>query len=73
MQEILLSTEFITTFIVFMMTVAAIAGLVMYERKPRESLNPSLLPTTALMLVIGIVGLLALVHLVNLLGIHTGR
>ncbi len=73
MQKILLSTEFITTFIVFMVTVAAIGGLVAYERKPRESLNPKMLPSTALMLGIGIVSLLALVHLVNLLGIHTGR
>ncbi len=73
MQEILLSTEFITTFIVFMMTVAAIGGLVFHERKPRKSLNPSLLPSTALMLGIGIMSLLALVHIVNLLGIHTGR
>ena len=56
-----------------MMTVAAIGGLVFHERKPRKSLNPSLLPSTALMLGIGIMSLLALVHIVNLLGIHTGR
>jgi amino acid transporter len=73
MQEILLSNQFITTFLVFLLAFGGIGGLVIYERKPRESLNPKMLPSTALMLVIGIVALLALVHLVNLLGIHTGR
>ena len=73
MREILTSTEFITTFGIFMITVAAIIGLVIYERKPRQSLNPKMLPSTALMLGVGIVSLLVLVHLVNLLGIHTGR
>ncbi len=73
MQEIVLSTEFITTFLVFLVTVAVIVGLVIYERKPRQSLDPKMLPSTALMLGVGILSLLTLVHLVNLLGIHTGR
>jgi uncharacterized membrane protein YidH (DUF202 family) len=73
MQEILLSNEFIITFLIFLGAVAGIGGLVIYERKPRESLGPKMLPSTALMLVIGIVALLAVVHVVNLLGIRTGR
>ena len=73
MQEILLSSQFITTFAIFASCVGGIVGLVFYEHKPRESLDPKMLPSSALMLVIGIAALLAAVHLVNLLGIHTGR
>ena len=73
MQDILLSTNFITTFCVFVACASAIVGLILYERKPRQSLNPKMLPSMPLLMVIGIVALLMLVHLVNLLGIHTGR
>ncbi len=53
---------------------ATIVGLMAWlERRPRHSLNPRLLPTTPILLVFGFIGLLALVHLLNLYGIHTGR
>jgi len=50
----------------------AIAAAVL-ERRPRKSLNPVPVPTTPLLFIGAVVGLLALVHLLNLWGIHTGR
>jgi hypothetical protein len=43
------------------------------ERRPRQSLTPRLVPTTPLLFVGALVAILALVHLVNLMGLHTGR
>jgi len=43
------------------------------ERRPRNSLAPRLLPTTPFLLAGGLIAMLALVHLINLLGLHTGR
>ena len=43
------------------------------ERRPRKSFDPLPVPTTPLLLVGVLVGLLAVVHLFNLWGIHTGR
>jgi hypothetical protein len=64
----------------FWITLAALAcgaGLIAImawlERRPRQSLNPRLLPTTPFLLAGGLVAVLALVHLINLLGLHTGR
>lgn len=52
----------------------AAAGLLSWlENRPKTSLNPKLIPTTPLLLASGFIGLLALVHLVNIFGIHTGR
>ena len=66
-------TEFWLTLGAFL-ACAAIVGLMAWlELRPRYSLNPRLLPTTPILLVFGFVGLLALVHLLNLYGIHTGR
>jgi hypothetical protein len=43
------------------------------ERKPRVSLEPSLIPSIPVMFVSGFVALYALVHVLNLLGFQTGR
>ncbi|MBI2718278.1 MAG: hypothetical protein HY245_08505 [Rhizobiales bacterium] len=43
------------------------------ERRPRRDLNPRLVPTTPVLFVGTAIALLALVHLLNLWGIHTGR
>lgn len=43
------------------------------ERRPRRSLDPRLVPTTLLMFVGVTIFVLALVHLLNIEGIHTGR
>jgi hypothetical protein len=50
---------------------AALAGYL--ERRPRASFKPRLLPTTPLMFAGVLISMLAIVHLVNLLGVRTGR
>ncbi len=72
MQNILVSQQFIMTSAVLLVAAISFAGLAMKDRRPRESLNPSLIPTTPLLLLTAITALLALVHLVNLLGVKTG-
>ena len=66
-------TELWLTLSVFGLSAAVIALMVWLERRPRTDLTPRLVPTTAIMLVFAGIGLLALVHLANLWGIHTGR
>jgi uncharacterized membrane protein len=43
------------------------------ERRPRKSLDPRLVPTTPLMFLGAFICLVAVVHIVNTFGIHTGR
>ena len=43
------------------------------ERRPRKSLDPRMVPTTPLMFLGAFICLVALVHIVNTFGIHTGR
>ena len=43
------------------------------ERRPRKSLNPRMVPTTPLMFLGVFICLVALVHIANSFGIHTGR
>jgi len=52
---------------------ALVGFMAWLERRPRKSLDPPLLPTTPFLLAGGLVIILAIVHLVNLLGVHTGR
>ena len=73
MPSLILTPEFIITFLIFAACLGGIGALAWLEKRPRDSLTPRLLPTTPLMLAVGFVGLLALVHLVNLAGVVTGR
>ena len=52
---------------------ALVAIMVWIERRPRNSLDPPLVPTTPLMFVGAFICLIAMVHIVNIYGIHTGR
>ena len=52
---------------------ALVAIMVWIERRPRKSLEPGLMPTTPLMFLGAFICLVAVVHIVNSLGIHTGR
>jgi uncharacterized membrane protein len=61
------------TFIALAMGVALVATMVWLERRPRKSLDPHLVPTTPFMFLGACVSLVAVVHLVNLFGLHTGR
>jgi hypothetical protein len=72
MQNIIYSQQFIITSLVFATAVGSGIGLALYDRRPRESLTPPMLPTIPLLLISGLVALLALVHLVNLFGVKTG-
>jgi hypothetical protein len=52
----------------------SVVGLMVWlERRPRKSLDPNLVPTTPFMFIGAFVSLIAVVHLVNLYGVHTGR
>ena len=73
MPNLPLTPEFIVTFLVFATCLGVVGLLAWLEKRPRATLQPRLFPTTPVMLVVGFVGLLALVHLVNLAGVHTGR
>jgi amino acid transporter len=73
MPHSILTFEFITTFLLFLGCFAVAGTMAWLERRPKESLAPRLLPATPIMLVAGFVGLLALVHLLNLSGVQTGR
>lgn len=52
---------------------ALVATMVWIEKRPRKSLDPRLVPTTPLMFVGAFICLVALVHIVNIYGIHTGK
>lgn len=69
----MLTTQLILTVVVFAAALALIARMVILERRPRDNLNPSLLPTTPVIIAGGFVAILALVHLINLVGVQTGR
>jgi hypothetical protein len=72
MQNIFSSQPFMVTTAVFLTAAGSFAGLALKDRRPRDSLNPSLVPTTPLMLVAGIIALLSLVVLLNLLKLQPG-
>ena len=67
------SLEIWITLALLVGSIAVIGFLSWLERRPRNSLNPRLIPTTPVILVFAFVALLAAVHLANLFGIHTGR
>ncbi len=67
------TTQFILTGLVLMAALSAIVWMVVLEKRPRTDLNPRMVPTTTVLLISGFVALLALIHLVNLFGLHTGR
>lgn len=73
MLELFSNLEFAITVAVFAACAAIIGILAWLERRPRNSLSPRLIPTTPLILIFGFIGLLALVHLANMYGIHTGN
>jgi hypothetical protein len=67
------TTELAITVSALLAGFGLVAGMILLERRPRTSLNPRLIPTTPGMLLGALVAILAIVHLVNLYGVHTGR
>lgn len=66
-------TELSITFGFLAVGIAIIAGMTWIERQPHKSFEPRLVPTTPIMFAGAFVSLIAVVHLVNLFGGHTGR
>ena len=60
------------TFMGLTLGIVVVGLMVWLERRPRKSLDPHLVPTTLVMFVGAFVSLIAIVHLVNLYGVHTG-
>ena len=69
----MLSPQFIITLVVLVAALLIIVRMVILEKRPRSDLNPRLIPTTPVMIVSGFVAMLAIIHLVNLIGLHTGK
>lgn len=68
----MLTPQFLLTLFVLVAALAVIARMIMLEKRPRTDLDTRLLPTTPILIASSFVALLALVHLVNLAGLHTG-
>ena len=69
----MLDPQFLLTLLVLVMAVVVIARMIALEKRPRDDLNPRLVPTTPILIASCFVALLALIHLANLAGLHTGR
>jgi hypothetical protein len=65
--------EFYVTISVFSIALLTIGLMNVLERRPKTTLKPSLIPTTPILYASGIVAIMAGIHLLNLLGLHTGR
>lgn len=53
--------------------VGLVAIMAWLEKRPRKSLDPKLVPTTPLMFLGAFICLVAVIHIVNSFGIHTGK
>lgn len=52
----------------------ALAGFMAWlEHRPRQTLEPRLIPTTPFLFAGTLLAILAFVHLLNIWGVHTGR
>jgi hypothetical protein len=60
--------------VAFFVSGLILAGVAAWlERRPRQGFEPSLVPTTPMMFLGVLIAILAIVHLLNLHGIKTGR
>jgi hypothetical protein len=66
-------TDHLVTFAALVVGGGLVAYTAILERRPRQTLDPRLLPTTPIMFVGALIAVLALVHLMTLLGYSTGR
>ena len=73
MLDLANNSEFLITLGVFLVCAGIVGFLSYLERRPRKSLTPRLIPTTPVLLIFGFIAILALVHLLNLYGVNTGR
>lgn len=73
MPDLAFHSEFLITLAVFLVSGGFVAYISWSDRRPRKSLEPRLLTGTPIVLIFGFIALLALVHLVNMFGVSTGR
>ena len=66
-------SEFYITLGIFLFSCVAVVVLSILQSRPRKTLMPSMIPLMPITMIFGFIGLLALVHLANLYGIHTGN
>jgi hypothetical protein len=69
----MLTPQFLVTLFVLVAALLVIGRMIILERRPRTELNPRLIPTTPVLIVSGFIAVLAIIHLINLVGFHTGR
>ena len=67
------NTEFWLTLSVFGLGAAMASLMVWLERRPKQELAPRIFPTTLFLLIGGVLTVFAGIHLLNLIGLHTGR
>ena len=67
------NTEFWLTLSVFGLGAALAGTMIWLEKRPKQELNPRLFPTTLFLLIGGALAVFAGIHLLNLIGLHTGR
>jgi hypothetical protein len=65
--------ETLITLAALVLGLIVVAATILIERRPRDLMKPRIIPTTPVMFLGMLVAILALVHLVNLAGLHTGR
>lgn len=73
MTQLIFNFDFLVTLGAFLLSAAVVGYMSWLERQPRTKLTPRLIPTLPVILIFGFIAILALVHLVNMYGIHTGR
>jgi hypothetical protein len=73
LSKSMFAPQFILTALILVAALSAIVWMIILEKRPRTDLEPRLVPTTTILLISGFIALLALIHLVNLVGINTGR
>jgi uncharacterized iron-regulated membrane protein len=67
------NTEFWLTLSVFGLGAALAGAMIWLEKRPKQELNPRLFPTTLVLLIGGALAVFAGIHMLNLIGLHTGR
>jgi hypothetical protein len=65
--------ELALTLAAFALGLGLTGSMVWLQRRPKQTLDASLIPSTPLLIAGAFIALLAVVHLINLWGIHTGR
>lgn len=66
MTDLINNPQFLATTAVLLAALAVVGFLIWLERRPRRTLMPSLLPTTPIFLLTGIVILLTVLHLAHI-------